>query len=160
MDPATPHPEGTIIVAAAVLRRQDRYLLTRRPEGTHLAGFWELPGGKVEPGESPEDALVRECREECGITVRPIDILDVAFHRYTVGPGRTKSVLLLFYACEDETVSEVLNLGVSEHAWVRAEDLDAYELPPPDARLVAKLKTGVWPRARVAPSRFDPDRGG
>ena len=133
-----------------MLRRQDRFLLTRRPEGTHLAGMWELPGGKVEPGESPEAALIRECREECGIDVRPIDILDVAFHCYTVEPAgepaRTKAVLLLFYACEYETVSVVQNLGVAEHAWVRAEDLDAYELPPPDARLVAKLRKGIWPQ--------------
>lgn len=145
-----PDPSPTIIVAAAVLRRQDRFLLTRRPTGTHLAGLWELPGGKVEPDESPEDALVRECREECGIEVRPIDIVDVAFHRYTVEaagqPLRTKAVLLLFYACEEQTVSAVQNLGVSEHAWVRAEDLDAYELPPPDKRLVAKLQAGYWPR--------------
>lgn len=132
----------TVVVVAAVLRRGDRILLTRRPSGTHLAGYWEFPGGKLDPGESPEEALARECREEIGLDVRAIDILDVAFHRYT---EPAKAVLLLFYACEEGTVSEVRDIGVAEHVWVRASELRAYALPPPDARLVGKLEAGLWP---------------
>ncbi|MCZ6805309.1 MAG: NUDIX domain-containing protein, partial [Deltaproteobacteria bacterium] len=55
------------IVAAAVVVDNGRVLLTKRAEGQHLAGLWEFPGGKLDSGESPEEALVRECREECGI---------------------------------------------------------------------------------------------
>jgi len=85
-----------VVVAAAVVIQEGRVLLTRRAEGQHLAGMWEFPGGKLEEGESPEAAVVRECREECGIEVEVADILDVTHHRY---PG--KDVLLLFYRCAD-----------------------------------------------------------
>lgn len=124
----------TVVVAAAVVRREGRVLLTRRMEGSHLAGLWEFPGGKVEDGESPEEALRRECLEECGIEVAVDDILDVTFHRYP-----SKDVLLLFYDCR-LLGGEVQHLGVAEHAWTTPEGLDEYELPPPDARLVAKLQ--------------------
>jgi len=125
---------ATVVVVAAVVRREGRVLLTRRLKGAHLAGLWEFPGGKLEDGESPEEALARECREECGIEIAVDDILDVAFHRY---PG--KDVLLLFYGCRLVS-GEVQDLGVAEHAWTTPEGLDRYELPPPDARLVAKLQ--------------------
>ena len=72
-----------LIVAAAVVIADGRVLLTRRAEGQHLAGLWEFPGGKLEAGESPEEAVVRECREECGIDVSVERILDVTHNRYT-----------------------------------------------------------------------------
>jgi 8-oxo-dGTP diphosphatase len=125
---------ATVIVVAAVVRRNGQLLLTRRMQGAHLAGYWEFPGGKVEDGEAPEQALVRECREECGIEVAVDDIVDVAFHRYP-----TKDVLLLFYACR-LVAGQVQDLGVAEHVWTTPAGLDAYTLPPPDARLVAKLQ--------------------
>lgn len=131
---------ATVVVAAAVVRDGERLLLTRRPSGTHLAGLWEFPGGKLEPGESPEAALVRECREECGIDVIVEDVLDVAFHRYP-----TKDVLLLFYACRLGAAREVEHIEVVDHAWVLPSELRSYELPPPDERLVTKLERGVWP---------------
>ena len=71
----------TTVVAAAVIIEDHRVLLTRRPEGQHLAGLWEFPGGKLEDGESPEQAVVRECREECGIEVEVFEIFDVTHHR-------------------------------------------------------------------------------
>lgn len=132
---------STVVVAAAVVRDGERFLLTRRPAKAHLAGLWEFPGGKLEPGESPEQALVRECLEECGIDVTPLDVLDVTFHSYP-----TKDVLLLFYACELGARREVQHLEVADHAWVSAEELRRYELPPPDAKLLAKLERGLWVR--------------
>jgi len=126
----------TLLVAAAVVRREGRILITRRLDRGHLAGFWEFPGGKVEEGEAPEDALVRECREECAIDVEVRDILEVTFHRYA-----RKNVLLLFYDCV-LVRGEVQHVQVADHAWVTPGELDGYELPPPDARLVAKLKAG------------------
>jgi 8-oxo-dGTP diphosphatase len=128
----------TVIVAAAVVRERPGapVLLTRRIEGAHLAGFWEFPGGKVEAGEDPRDAVRRECREEIEVELEVVDILDVAWHRY-----REKDVLLLFYDCRLRA-GEVRHLGVADHAWVDPAQLDAYPLPPPDARLVEKLRAG------------------
>ena len=127
-----------VLVAAAVLRHEGRILLTRRMKGAHLAGLWEFPGGKVEPGEDPEATVVRECREECAIEVEVLDIVEVAHHAY-----EEKEVLLLFYECrfaDPSAGTQVQHLGVAEHAWVLPTQLGDYPLPPPDARLVRKLE--------------------
>ena len=122
-----------VVVAAAVVIREGRVLLTRRREGQHLAGMWEFPGGKLEVGESPEAAVVRECREECGIEVEVTEILDVTHHRYP-----EKDVLLLFYRCALVS-GEVEHLEVADHAWVAPSELGDYPLPPADARVVARI---------------------
>lgn len=126
----------TVLVAAAVIRREDspEVLLTQRLVGAHLAGKWEFPGGKVEDGEDPKDAVARECLEECGITIEVGDLLDVTFHAYP-----NKSVLLLFY---DAVLRDgaVQHLGVADHAWVAPEKLHEHDLPPADRPLVAKLE--------------------
>lgn len=124
----------TVVVAAAVVVRDGHVLLTRRAEGQHLAGMWEFPGGKLEDGESPEKALVRECLEECGIEVEVGEILEVTHHRYP-----ETAVLLLFYRCSLR-VGEVLHLQVADHAWVAPRDLDSYPLPPADERVVSRIK--------------------
>lgn len=125
---------GPIVVAAAVVIREGRVLLTRRTEGQHLAGMWEFPGGKLEDGESPEEALVRECREECGIEVEVAEILDVTHHRFP-----DKDVLLLFYRCGLRG-GEVRHLQVADHAWVAPAELDRYPLPPADEGVVARIQ--------------------
>lgn len=124
----------TTVVVAAVVVRDGRVLLTRRLEGQHLAGLWEFPGGKLEGGESPEEALVRECREECGIEVEVGEIVDVTYHRYP-----EKDVLLLFYRCELRA-GEVRHLQVADHAWVAPSELDEYPLPPADERVIARIR--------------------
>jgi 8-oxo-dGTP diphosphatase len=123
-----------VVVAAAVIIRVGRVLLTRRAEGQHLAGLWEFPGGKLEDGESPEEALVRECQEECGIEVAVAEILEVTHHRYP-----EKEVLLLFYRCELRS-GEVRHLHVADHAWVAPADLGDYSLPPADEGVVARIQ--------------------
>ena len=125
---------GPVIVAAAVIIRDGRVLLTRRGEGQHLAGMWEFPGGKLEAGESPEEALLRECQEECGIEVEVAEILEVTHHWYP-----EKEVLLLFYRCELRA-GEVRHLQVADHAWVAPRDLDDYPLPPADERVVVRIR--------------------
>jgi len=132
-----PRAFGLVVVAAAVIIEAGRVLLTRRAEGQHLAGMWEFPGGKLEEGESPEEALVRECREECDIEVDVVGILDVTHHRYP-----EKNVLLLFYRCELRS-GEVRHLQVADHAWVAPGDLDEYPLPPADERVVARIRALV-----------------
>ena len=129
-----PRGFGPIVVAAAVVIENGRVLLTRRAEGQHLAGMWEFPGGKLEDGESPEEALARECREECGIDLEVAEILDVTHHRYP-----EKDVLLLFYRCELRA-GEVRHLQVADHAWVAPDDLDDYPLPPADERVVTRIQ--------------------
>ena len=127
-----------VVVAAGVVRdERGRILLTRRMQGTHLEGYWEFPGGKLEDGESPEACVVRECKEECAIDVEVGDVLDVAWHRY-----ESKDVLLLFYDCALRS-GDVQDVGVAEHVWITPSQLDAFQLPPPDARLVSKLKKGA-----------------
>lgn len=122
------------LVAAAVVIRDGKILLTKRPPKGHLPDLWEFPGGKLESGESPEAAVVRECAEEIGVVVRPIDILDVTHHRYD-----SKTVLLLFYECE-LVAGEVEHREVTAHAWVTAAELRNYPLPPADVNVVAKLE--------------------
>ena len=129
-----PRASALVVVAAAVVIRDGRVLLTRRSEGQHLAGMWEFPGGKLENGESPEEALVRECQEECGIEVGVSEILEVTHHRYP-----EKEVLLLFYRCELRA-GEVRHLQVADHAWVAPEKLDEYPLPPADEGVVARIR--------------------
>ena len=123
-----------VVVAAAVIIRAGCVLLTRRAEGQHLAGLWEFPGGKLEDGESPEEALARECEEECGIEIAVSEILEVTHYRYP-----EKDVLLLFYRCELSS-GEVRHLQVADHAWVTPADLDRYPLPPADEAVVARIQ--------------------
>lgn len=123
-----------VIVVAAVIIENGRVLLTRRTDAQHLAGMWEFPGGKLEDGESPEEALARECREECGIEVDVGEVLDVTHHRYP-----EKDVLLLFYRCALQS-GEVRDLQVAAHAWVAPSNLGRYDLPPADRRVVARIQ--------------------
>lgn len=123
-----------LLVTAAVIRRQDKILITRRPEGSVYAGLWEFPGGKLEAGESPEQCLLRELSEELGVEAVVIDIFDVVFHRYAWG-----EVLLLVYNCSLRSQS-ISNLGIAEHRWVTAGDLSEFNLLPADAPIIEKLQ--------------------
>jgi len=121
-----------IVVTAAVVRRGGEYLVTRRPGGVHLEGFWEFPGGKCEPGEDHESCLRREIQEELGVDVRVgRKIFEVA-HEY---PDR--AVELHFFDCE--LLGEPLAKLDQEIRWVAAEDLAALEFPPADAELIRIL---------------------
>lgn len=125
---------GTVLVVAGVCIRDGRVLLTQRPSGTHLAGTWEFPGGKLEAGEGPEEALVRELREEIGVESVVEDVLDVTFWRYP-----RKDVLLLFYRARI-VAGEVRNLGVAAHTWATCDQLDEYEFPPADVRVLDRIR--------------------
>src|SRR5690349_25109278 len=107
-----------VLVAAAVLVEEGRVLLTQRKRGTHLAGAWEFPGGKVEPDEDPRAALVRELREELGIEVEVGDVVEVTFHRYP-----EKAVLLLFFEARRMPGSEEPRpLDVADVRWTAASE--------------------------------------
>jgi 8-oxo-dGTP diphosphatase len=125
----------TLVVAAAVIERDDRFLLTRRPQGVHLEGCWEFPGGKCRAGETLAACLVREVREELAVDTRVGAEVFATTHAY---PDR--SVELHFFACELLGVPAP-QMG-QEMQWVRRRDLAALELPPADAQLIRKLTLG------------------
>jgi len=156
----------TVLVAAAVIVEDTRVLLTQRKPGTHLAGAWEFPGGKVEPGEDPRAALVRELDEELGIEVSVGEIVEVTFHRYAGessarsdrtspasparGQGRggtdrldraeEKAVLLLFFEATRVPHSpEPRAIDVAAVRWASATELDPALFPPADVRVLRKV---------------------
>jgi 8-oxo-dGTP diphosphatase len=124
------------IVSAAVILEAGRVLLSQRKVGTHLAGAWEFPGGKVEPGEDPRAALERELEEELGISVVVRDPVEVTFHRYP-----EKSVLLLFFDAERTASSpEPRAIDVADVRWAGLADLRDEEFPPADVAVLAKVR--------------------
>ena len=128
----------TVIVAAGIVIEDRGVLLSRRKSGTHLAGMWEFPGGKVEAGEDPRAALVRELEEELGISVTVGEIVDVTFHRYD---DADKAVLLLFFeATRTPSSPEPKALDVAEVAWFRDDALDPAAFPPADVAVLAKVR--------------------
>lgn len=129
---------NTLVVAAAVIIEDGRVLLTQRKSGAHLAGAWEFPGGKVEAGEDPRDALARELREELGIEAEAGEVLDVTFHRYEEAQ---KAVLLLFFEASRRRGSpEPRAIDVAAFAWATQADLDPARFPPADVAVLAKVR--------------------
>lgn len=135
-------PRRQVLVAAAVVLRGGRVLLSQRKRGSHLAGAWELPGGKVELDEDPKDAVARELREELGVEVLVGDIFDVTFHRYP-----EKSVLLLFYeATLAEGSPEPRPLDVADVKWAAEGELLDETFPPADVVVLAKVRARLRTR--------------
>ena len=122
-------------VAAAVIRRGGRVLLTRRPPGGPLGLQWEFPGGKIERGETVQQALVREIREELGVEVRPFEVLEVARHDYPQGP----SVEVHFVRCETATTVFEAGPGVHEVRWAAPGEVNANEVLAADRDFLARL---------------------
>jgi 8-oxo-dGTP diphosphatase len=119
-------------VVAAVVERGGRYLITRRLEGTHLAGLWEFPGGKILPGEKPEDALRRELKEELGVEAAVGELIEAVTWTYP-----EKTVRILFFRCAVQ--GEPCPQERQEMLWVEATELPAYPFPAADLRLVERL---------------------
>ncbi|BCW87922.1 8-oxo-dGTP diphosphatase [Alphaproteobacteria bacterium SO-S41] len=125
-----------LVAACALVDPDGRVLMAQRPEGKELAGLWEFPGGKIEDGERPEDALVRELREELGIGVRPGSLEAFAFASY----GYERFHLLMpLYLCR-EWMGEVTPMEGQRVIWSALADLDALPMPPADLPLVAALQ--------------------
>jgi mutator protein MutT len=122
----------TIVVTAAVVERNGRLLVTRRPKGTHLEGLWEFPGGKCEPGESLVECLRRELIEELGTDALVGDEIFSTRHDY---PER--SVVLHFFACS--LIDEPKPLIGQEILWARRDELHSLKFPPADDQLIDLL---------------------
>jgi len=125
-----------LVVAVALVDVDGRVLIAQRPEGKSMAGLWEFPGGKVDPGETPELALIRELQEEIGIDVTENCLAPFTFasHRYD-----DFHLLMPLYVCRvwDGTVSGREGQTLK---WVRALDLKDYPMPPADVPLIAMLR--------------------
>lgn len=119
-------------VVAAVIERDGKILITRRPDGSHLAGLWEFPGGKRRFGERPEEALCREILEELGVGVEVREQIETVEWEY---PDRR--LKLLFFRCALD--GEPRPLEGQEMRWVAPADLARYPFPPADATLIARL---------------------
>lgn len=122
-----------LLVAAGILVRGDHVLLTRRPEGKHLAGKWEFPGGKVKDHESPREALAREIQEELGVGIRHIHPFGFSWYEY-----EDRRVLLLAFL--GEPVSEPARTDL-EWRWWPLDRLDPDVMPPADRPIVGALAT-------------------
>jgi len=124
-----------IEIALAVVRHAGRVLIGQRPPGAPLAGLWEFPGGKVQPGERAHEAAARECREETGLEVRVAECLAVVEHEY--GHGRVR---LQFFCAGPVDLTQQPR---APFRWVGAADLKHYSFPPAnDAVVEALLREG------------------
>ena len=130
------NPPVVIVIACALIDPDGRVLVAQRPEGKSMAGLWEFPGGKSEAGELPEETLIRELREELGITVKPACLAPFTFasHSYT-----DFHLLMPLYVCRrwEGTPAPL------EHAalkWVRPKDLVGYAMPAADLPLIPMLR--------------------
>ncbi len=124
----------TIVSAAIILNERNQILIAQRPPGSGMEGYWEFPGGKVEEGEDPKDALVRECEEELGVRITIGRIYESLFVDL-----REKKILLLFYICrilEGEPESKENN----PFLWADSDDLEKQDIIPTDLPLLERLK--------------------
>ena len=125
----------TIAVVAAVIEHDDRFLLTRRQDGVHLAGHWEFPGGKVGAGESHADALRREIVEELDTDVAVQELVLETTHAY-----QERTVRLFFYRCDLLGLPKPM-LG-QQMKWIPRAELSSLLFPPADNELIRMLMAG------------------
>jgi 8-oxo-dGTP diphosphatase len=124
-----------LVAACALVDADGRVLITQRPEGKALAGLWEFPGGKLEPGERPEDSLIRELHEELGITVKEACLAPLSFASYAYPDFH---LLMPLWICRrwEGAVAGRENQALK---WVRAGKLRDYPMPPADEPLIPAL---------------------
>lgn len=137
--PANPPKNCLIVVAAALVDRDGRLLVQRRPAGKPMAGLWEFPGGKLEADETPEQALIRELAEELAIDVEAACLAPACFASDALGD---RHLLLLVYVCR-----KWRGTPTARHAealrWVRPVELHALDMPPADKPLIGLLEALV-----------------
>ena len=125
----------TLVVACALIDVDNRVLIAQRPQGKQLAGLWEFPGGKLEPGERPEPALIRELHEELGIVTQETCLAPLTFASHAYDDFH---LLMPLYVCRrwEGTVASKEGQAL---AWVRANKLRDYPMPPADIPLIPHL---------------------
>jgi mutator protein MutT len=136
MSASLTHPTPATPIAIAVVEQEGRFLIGQRPPGVALAGLWEFPGGKIEPGESAEAAAARECLEETGIVVEPLFRYPEREHAYA-----HDHVHLIFVACRP--TSGALGPPREPFRWVEREKLGEYEFPAANAEILVHLAANL-----------------
>jgi 8-oxo-dGTP diphosphatase len=138
------HSSFIVEVAAGLVFRGGKLLITQRHTDAHLGGLWEFPGGKREPNETFEECLARELREELGIEVEVREVLESITHTYP-----EKTVLLRFFLCR-WLRNEPRAIDCLDLKWVTAGELANYEFPAADARLLKMLQNSpkLWATER------------
>ncbi len=133
--PSTEPPRIVLVVACALVDTDGRVLVAQRPEGKALAGLWEFPGGKLEPGERPEESLIRELAEELGITVKADCLAPLTFasHAY-----ESFHLLMPLYVCRRWEGTPEGREGQAIR-WMKPARLRDLPMPPADAPLIAHL---------------------
>jgi 8-oxo-dGTP diphosphatase len=126
-----------LVAACALVDTDGRVLIAQRPEGKSMAGLWEFPGGKVEPGEQPEQSLIRELQEELGITVKPECLAPLTFASHTYPDFH---LLMPLYVCR-RWEGFVEAREKQKLKWVRPNELRNYPMPPADEPLISHLTT-------------------
>ena len=124
-----------LVVACALVDTDRRVLIAQRPEGKHMANMWEFPGGKIEPGETPEAAIIRELREELDVETKEACLAPLSFASHTY---EHMHLLMPLYVCRRWQGTPI----AKEHQalkWVRPQALRDYPMPPADEPLIAAL---------------------
>ena len=135
----TATPDFLHVVAVALIDDDGRMLVQQRPAGKPMAGLWEFPGGKIDPGETPEAALVRELHEELGIDVETACLAPAAFASEALGD---RHLILLLYACRKwRGIPEARHASALK--WLRPLELHRVEMPPADKPLIGLLEALV-----------------
>ena len=128
-------PMSNIIeVVGAIIKDGDRYLVGQRPAHKSQGGLWEFMGGKIEPGETPEQALARECREELNLEIENERIIDSVIHEYP-----EKTIRLTLIECKPKVGSTPRPNEHQDIRWVTREEMDALDFAPADQELIEKM---------------------
>ena len=130
------HKNLKIVVSIALINNENEILLSKRPEKKHLSGFWEFPGGKVEEGETPEKALIREVKEELNIDINNKCIAPLSFSEFDYNNFQ---LLLLLYICR-RWDGVPMSLENNKLEWVKPNMLRDYKMPPADDALIYCLQ--------------------
>ena len=131
-----------LVSAAALIDHDGRVLLARRPEDKQMAGLWEFPGGKIEPGETPETALIRELDEELGINTAATCLAPLSFTSHSYAATDTQQafhLLLLLYVCR-RWQGQPRPIEGGTLKWIRPQQLRDYPMPEADISLIAALQ--------------------
>ena len=124
-----------ILVTAAIIEKNGKYLITQRPQGTHNAGRWEFPGGKVNFGEDLKKCLEREIKEELGINIKAKDIFEYSSHVY----GEDKHIVLLAFHCNFIS-GEIQKHEIADFAWVTVNEMKNFDITEADLPFIEALK--------------------
>ena len=134
--PIIDHKNLKVVVSIALINNENEILLSKRPKKKHLSGFWEFPGGKVEEGETPEKALIREVKEELNIDINDKCIAPLSFSEFDYNNFQ---LLLLLYICR-RWDGVPMSMENNKLEWVKPNMLRAYKMPPADDALIYCLQ--------------------